>query len=166
MNVRVSVSVFLFECGESWRQLSPRVSESALIGKTWLCTSRQWLIPQAAAGMCLRALPPPSHRRRFLATIPCLSDSIGFYVRPHSAGLVFSQWALVPAYLKWMVLPWSGSAACYDDCKYGSTVPGGYTICTCSFVFEYKSKCPPYALFPPLVLPSLCLLHHASVLFP
>lgn len=25
---------------------------------------------------------------------------------------------------------------------------------------------PPYALFPPLVLPSLCLLHHASVLFP
>lgn len=66
-----------------------------------------------------------------------------------------------------MVLPWSGSAACYDHCKYGSTVPGGYTICTCSFVFEYKSNpppphpCPSSPLVPPL-LPSLVLLSSLS----
>lgn len=64
-----------------------------------------------------------------------------------------------------MVLPWSGSAACYDHCKYGSTVPGGYTICTCSFVFEYESKpthpTPVLLLLPPL-LPSLVLLSSLS----
>lgn len=99
------------------------------------------------------------------------SGSIGFYLRPCCAGFVFSQRALVPVYLKWMVLPWSGSAACYDDCKYGSTVPGGYTICTCSFVFEYESKSPNHPspltlhrspLLPPLPsLSFLCLLCHA-----
>lgn len=71
-----------------------------------------------------------------------------------------------------MVLPWSGSAACYDHCKYGSTVPGGYTICTCSFVFEYKSNPPPILLLLWSLLSSplsssfpLCLLHHPSALF-
>lgn len=34
-------------------------------------------------------------------------------------------------------------------CKYGSTVPGGYTICTCSFVFEYEPRSPP----PPVPSP-------------
>lgn len=129
--------VWMSECCEcsslSWRELDLWVSECALIGKTWLCSSRQWLILQAAAlhaCVCESHAPPPPHPL--------------FHLRPHS---IFSQWALVPAYLKWMVLPWSGSAACYDDCKYGSTVPGGYTICTCSFVFEYDSKYRPTPTF-------------------
>lgn len=85
------------------------------------------------------------------ATIPCLSDSTGFYLKPRSAGFVSSQRALVPAYLEWMVLPWSGSAACHDHCKYRNTVPGGSTICTCFFVSEYDSQSPPFpylSLFP------------------
>lgn len=61
-----------------------------------------------------------------------------------------------------MVLPWNGSAVCCDNCKYGSTVPGGYTICTCSFVFEYVEI--PSTLFPHLLSSLLCH-HHASVLF-
>lgn len=92
--------------------------------------------------MCLRAPlppkpPPPLLPRHSQTPLVFISDLIGF---------VFSRRALVPAYLKRMVLPWSGSAACYDDCKYGSTVPGGYTICTCSFVFEYESKIPNFFL--------------------
>lgn len=139
-----------------------------MMNKSWLCTSPQWLISLASAlCACVCKPPPVSLHPHSMATVPCLSHSAGFYLNPPpphpSAGFVSSQQVLVPAYLKWMVLPWRGFAACYDHCKYWSTVPEGYTICTCSFVFEYESN-PPTLLSPLLSSPPR--LHHVtSVLF-
>lgn len=141
MNVRV---VWLWS--DLARALTSRVSERAPVGKTWLCNVSTVInSPGLQHFTYVSASPPPP------AAVPPLSlhrnpPPIGFYLRPHSAGFVFSQRAVVPAYLKWMVLPRSGSAACYDDCKYGSTVPGGYTICTCSFCIWIWVKIPNLSL--------------------
>ncbi|KAG7502435.1 hypothetical protein JOB18_019780 [Solea senegalensis] len=92
--------------------------------------------------MCLRGPPPPP--------LLFLASPFGFLFSFLLLRLCFPHnTALVPAYLQM-------NGSCHGvvpppvpmDCKYGSTVPGGYTICTCSFVFEYESKSP----HPPLPL--------------
>lgn len=157
----MSAQVFLFECGESWRELSCRVSECALIAKTWLCSSRQWLIPQAAAlhaCVCTPPLPPQIPAPQ--APSVFISDLVALALFSHSEPLylyISNGWSCHGVVLLPVTMTVNMGAQCLEAIRFVHVLL--YLNMSLNPPNHPLAPHPPTA--PPLFVLPLCLLCHA-----